>query len=258
MPTGAPMSTTSRVFASDLETSSSQPCPPELETTKRAAEHAMLTAVPPAAVRRPSMYSSSGTVAGNVESRLATYGAPETLAYTLGRTVPLEDIKVPDRYMKTTNQQNYVEQPQVRTAGLGPSPTDYTKVACISYYQYLCTPNCADRGALPFLPHHPRSHFCPQAALDASASKPAGYFAPPAKTHFSDSTTVKAIYDTSHLSASEPTGSKGTRGEITRNPREAGNPYGVSVFVDEYARWQTKLAGMPLTESVGRAQTKYF
>ena len=152
MPTGAPMSTTSRVFASDLQTSSSQPCPPELETTKRAAEHAMLTAVPPAAVRRPSMYSSSGTVAGNVESRLATYGAPETLAYTLGRTVPLEDIKVPDRYMKTTNQQNYVEQPQVRTAGLGPSPTDYTNVACISYYQYLCTPNCADRATEgPFL-----------------------------------------------------------------------------------------------------------
>ena len=26
------------------------------------------------------------------------------------------------------------------------------------------------------------------------------------------------------------------RGELTRNPRESGNPYGVSVFVDEYAQ----------------------
>ena len=51
---------------------------------------------------------------------------------------------------------------------------------------------------------------------------------------------------------------QGNRGEITRNPREAGNPYGVSVFVDEYAKWGTKLEGMPLTESVRKAQTKYF
>lgn len=64
-----------------------------------------------------------------------------------------------------------------------------------------------------------------------------------------------------HLSSTvggEPLGSKGSRGEMTRNPREAGNPYGISVYVDEYAKWQTKLSGMPLSESVRRQQTKYF
>ncbi|KAG1671904.1 hypothetical protein FOA52_003471 [Chlamydomonas sp. UWO 241] len=53
-------------------------------------------------------------------------------------------------------------------------------------------------------------------------------------------------------------GAKGSRGEISRNPREGGNPYGVSVFVDEYATWGAKLQGMPLSESVGKATTKYF
>jgi hypothetical protein len=54
------------------------------------------------------------------------------------------------------------------------------------------------------------------------------------------------------------THTQGSRGEISRNPREGGNPYGVSVFVDEYATWGTKLEGMPLSESIGKATTKYF
>ncbi|KAG2500636.1 hypothetical protein HYH03_001403 [Edaphochlamys debaryana] len=53
-------------------------------------------------------------------------------------------------------------------------------------------------------------------------------------------------------------GGKGNRGEITRRPGESGNPYGVSVFVDEYATWGTAIKGMPLTETVDRKQTKYF
>lgn len=53
-------------------------------------------------------------------------------------------------------------------------------------------------------------------------------------------------------------GAKGARGEMSRNPNEGGNPYGVKVFVDEYAQWQNKLAGMPLSESVKRATTHYF
>ena len=64
--------------------------------------------------------------------------------------------------------------------------------------------------------------------------------APPERTHFHDSSVHKATYDEGHVSTSEPKGSKGSRGQITRNPREAGNPYGVSVFVDEYANWAEK------------------
>ena len=82
--------------------------------------------------------------------------------------------------------------------------------------------------------------------------------AQPERTHFHDSSVLKAIYDDGHVSSLEPTGSKGNRGQITRNPREAGNPYGMSVFVDEYAQWGQKLSGMPLEESVKRAQTRYF
>lgn len=53
-------------------------------------------------------------------------------------------------------------------------------------------------------------------------------------------------------------GGKGARGEITRRPGESGNPYGVSVFVDEYGKWGSAIQGMPLTETRARMQTKYF
>ena len=50
----------------------------------------------------------------NLQSRLETYGSPKTLAYTLGRTVPSEDSKVPDRHLETTNQLFFSELPKVR------------------------------------------------------------------------------------------------------------------------------------------------
>ena len=101
MPTDVPMGTTARVFATDL--AEGIPAPPEeLATTKRATEHAMLTSQPPAIVKKPSLYSGS-----NLESRLATYGSPGALAYSLGRTAPMEESRVPDRYMETTNQASF-------------------------------------------------------------------------------------------------------------------------------------------------------
>ena len=36
---------------------------------------------------------------------------------------------------------------------------------------------------------------------------------------------------------------KNVFGELTRCPKEAGSVYGLSVFVDEYGKWQTKLRG---------------
>jgi hypothetical protein len=39
---------------------------------------------------------------------------------------------------------------------------------------------------------------------------------------------------------------------------QSGNPYGVSVFVDEYATWGTALKGRPLTETVNRKMTAYW
>ncbi|GFR47520.1 hypothetical protein Agub_g9238 [Astrephomene gubernaculifera] len=53
-------------------------------------------------------------------------------------------------------------------------------------------------------------------------------------------------------------GGKGARGEISRRPGESGNVYGVSVFVDEYAKWGTALKGVPLEETEAKKQTKYF
>ncbi|GAX82809.1 hypothetical protein CEUSTIGMA_g10235.t1 [Chlamydomonas eustigma] len=91
----------------------------------------------------------------------------------------------------------------------------------------------------------------------ASTASPA-YFSQTDRSHFVKNSLATDRLDPTHLGTSEVIGSKGTRGEITRNPKESGNPYGISVYVDEYAKWQTKLAGMPLQDSVKRAQTKYF
>lgn len=79
MPGDQKLNTTERVFARDLETQASDP--PELATTKRATDHAVVTAVPPAR-GKPSMFSSDEAA---VEERLAAYGAVDSLAYTMGK-----------------------------------------------------------------------------------------------------------------------------------------------------------------------------
>lgn len=53
-------------------------------------------------------------------------------------------------------------------------------------------------------------------------------------------------------------GRAGRRGELVRHPGEAGSVYGVSTFVDEYARWGTKLQGMTYGDSAAQATTRYF
>lgn len=53
-------------------------------------------------------------------------------------------------------------------------------------------------------------------------------------------------------------GRAGRRGELTRHPAESGSVYGVSTFVDDYARWGTKLAGKTLGETVTKRTTRHF
>lgn len=53
-------------------------------------------------------------------------------------------------------------------------------------------------------------------------------------------------------------GRNGCRGELTRHPREAGNPYGMSVWADDYAKWGTKLAGMRLGDVDSLKTTRHF
>lgn len=53
-------------------------------------------------------------------------------------------------------------------------------------------------------------------------------------------------------------GRSGCRGELVRHPAEAGNPYGVSTFVDDYAGWGTKLGGASLAETASKKTTRYF
>jgi len=190
-------STESRVFSNDL--SSFPSAIHELATSKREADYRRLTSPAPVKVTKPSLYSSK-----NLEERIAAYGDPTPLAYTLGRITPDEESPAHNRHLKTTYQ--------------------------------------------VFLEDLPKA---------ASIASPA-YFSQTDRSHYIKNSLAKDSLDPTHLGTSEMAGSKGTRGEITRNPKEAGNPYGVSVYVDEYAKWQAKLAGMPLHESVRRAQTKYF
>lgn len=70
--------------------------------------------------------------------------------------------------------------------------------------------------------------------------------------------SLQDTLDVSRDPSSMPLGSKGSRGEITRRPVEAGSAYGVSVFVDEYAQWPAKLEGTSLSESIARKKTQQF
>eukprot|EP01023_Acetabularia_acetabulum_P035122 TRINITY_DN33102_c0_g2_i1.p4 TRINITY_DN33102_c0_g2~~TRINITY_DN33102_c0_g2_i1.p4 ORF type:complete len:136 (-),score=18.68 TRINITY_DN33102_c0_g2_i1:329-736(-) len=77
------------------------------------------------------------------------------------------------------------------------------------------------------------------------------------RTHFSKGTIRKDIWDCKEVSGNL-SGRAGTMGEISRHPGESGSVYGVSVFVDEYSKWGSKLQGHNLQETVGRMQTQYF
>uniref|UniRef100_A0A7R9VW83 Uncharacterized protein n=1 Tax=Chlamydomonas euryale TaxID=1486919 RepID=A0A7R9VW83_9CHLO len=190
MPRDTKLTTTERVFARDLDAAPS-PAADAFTSTQRAVESAVQAAVPPAPVRKPSMFASGDAA---VEERLAAYSTPSAIAYMTGRVEPEVRNAPVERSFSTT----------ARTAFAGEQPQR--------------------DGSERYFPQAERL----RRDTWGAPSEP------------------------------EKFGAKGGRGEITRNPREAGNPYGVSVFVDEYAQWGTKLAGMPLNESVGRATTKYF
>eukprot|EP00798_Chlamydomonas_sp_ICE-L_P015870 gene15870-22000_t len=108
-----------------------------------------------------------------------------------------------------------------------------------------------------FFDHLPREDM----TTAGTGTKPLDYFDPANRTHYNKGTLRKDAYDgTRKLPEEETAGGKGSRGEITRNPKEGGNVYGVSVFVDEYSKWGTALPekNMTLKESEARKTTKYF
>ena len=53
-------------------------------------------------------------------------------------------------------------------------------------------------------------------------------------------------------------GRAGRRGELTRHPAESGSVYGMSTFVDDYARWGTKLVGQQLGNTIAKRTTRHF
>jgi len=57
---------------------------------------------------------------------------------------------------------------------------------------------------------------------------------------------------------SASSGRGGQRGELTRHPGEAGNVYGMSTFVDDYAQWGSKLRGVRLSHTERLKTTRYF
>lgn len=69
----------------------------------------------------------------------------------------------------------------------------------------------------------------------ATASNP-DYFASEVGSQFHKTQAMKQATEDLTKSGPEIGGRGGQRGEVTRNPREGGNPYGMSVFVDEYAQ----------------------
>ena len=91
----------------------------------------------------------------------------------------------------------------------------------------------------------------------AKSARPDIFCVPPAQRFCS---TGKLSQDTLNTDRSEDTcgGRSGNRGEITRHPGESGSVYGVSTFVDDYARWGSKLKGMALSETERQKTTRYF
>ena len=72
--------------------------------------------------------------------------------------------------------------------------------------------------------------------------------------------TGKLYRDTHTIGKTEDgyAGRAGRRGELVRHPGEAGSVYGVSTFVDDYARWGTKLQGLEYGQLAAQATTRYF
>lgn len=60
------------------------------------------------------------------------------------------------------------------------------------------------------------------------------------------------------ISNSGPAGRCGSRGELVRRPAESGSVYGMSIFVDEYARCGSNLAGCKLVDNKAAKCTQQF
>lgn len=198
-------------------------------TSKRGQDESMLGSLAPHKPVKPSLFGSR-----NLDERLATYGKPEALHYTLGGTEVLASDS--DRHLNTTNAHFYSKLPELDKSAAR-SGTELHKTV-----------------------HH-------SAGLDHTTartgiSRPPGYFAEaPDRSHFSKSSVIRDTYDKTYRHPSTEMAARGgARGEITRRPLEDGSVYGVSVFVDEYAKWGKVLPerNMSLGESVSRQQTKYF
>eukprot|EP00955_Chlamydomonas_euryale_P111100 366039-Chlamydomonas_euryale.AAC.11 len=87
MPRDTKLTTTERVFARDLDAAPS-PAADAFTSTQRAVESAVQAAVPPAPVRKPSMFASGDAA---VEERLAAYSTPSAIAYMTGRVSEVGD-----------------------------------------------------------------------------------------------------------------------------------------------------------------------
>lgn len=70
-----------------------------------------------------------------------------------------------------------------------------------------------------------------------------------------------ALYRDAHTferSPQVPSGRAGARGEITRHPGLSGSVYGMSVWVDEYSKWETKQDGWKREDSSTKRCTSYL
>lgn len=174
-----------------------------------------------------------------------------------------------DKLEFTTTKQA-MDQGMLSTA----KPVDVRKPVMVTTHNLSATLNAnRETGAPPTgfaatLPKHPDSelksqlettnqHFYDKKPeLDKTTKDPA-YFAPLDRTHHLDNIVYKDSYETVKHD-NDINGRAGNRGELTRRPGESGNPYGVSTWVDEYAKWGDKIKGMSLSETRQKMQTKYF
>lgn len=252
-------STSNRVFAADLAaTSLGAADSSELATTtKRRTEAALQEAirVEQAAAaaatgqerakvagqggRGPSMFSGKHSP----NERMQAYGKPDGVAYTMPPSVGHE-AEATNAYVRlfdgmTTNKVCYEADPAA-ARGSPPLP---------GYY---------DVGGDSGRKHFKNSTLEKEKAAMSSTGVGFGTAELTSKMGGGSGGGGGYTGTVGLLPPGASAGRGGSMGELTRNPKEAGNPYGVSVFVDEYAQWQTKLAGMPLSETVSRAKTKYF
>lgn len=168
------------------------------------------------------MYSGSHSL----DERVATYGRPASLAYTLPPAAgkQADDIEAEKKRFDGTTTNRFFYEDLPAQARSSPPKQGYFDTT-LDDTKHRKTMNLEREKAF--------------FATDGAAF-------------------ISPYLATSTRSTGAGTGKMGRMGDFTRNPKEAGSVYGVSIWADEYAQWGNKLKGKTLGETRSKAMTKHF